>query len=108
MYVVETNDLIKRYGNDIALDHVNIKIEEGEIVGLLGPNGAGKSTFINTITSIITYDSGQVRLFGKDMRKNLKELKRYIGIVPQELSVYYDISAYDNVAFFCFIIWFSR
>lgn len=106
MYVVKTSDLIKRYGNDIALDHVDIKIDEGEIVGLLGPNGAGKSTFINTITSIIPYDSGYVELFGKDMKKNLKELKRYIGIVPQELSVYYDISAYDNVAFFASLFGF--
>ncbi|QUI25693.1 ABC transporter ATP-binding protein [Vallitalea pronyensis] len=106
MYVVETHDLIKRYGQDIALDHVNVNIEEGKIIGLLGPNGAGKSTFINTISSIIPYDSGHVQLFGKDMRKHLKALKKYIGIVPQELSVYYDISAYDNVSFFASLFGF--
>lgn len=100
MLVVKTEDLIKRYNDCLALDHVSIKIEEGEILGLLGPNGAGKSTFINTITSILPYDSGRIELFGKDIKTHLKEIKKYIGIVPQDLSLYTDISAYENVKFF--------
>lgn len=100
MSIVKAQDLIKRYGDFLALDNVNMEIEEGEILGLLGPNGAGKSTFINTITSIMPFDSGIVELFGKNIKKDLKHIKPYIGIVPQELSVYYDISAYENVSFF--------
>lgn len=107
MLVVKTENLIKRYNDYLALDHVNIQIEEGEILGLLGPNGAGKSTFINTITSILPYDSGHIELFDKDVKKHLKDVKKYIGIVPQELSLYTDISAYDNVKFFASLYGFK-
>lgn len=107
MNIIKTQDLIKRYGDFLALDNVNMEIEEGEILGLLGPNGAGKSTFINTITSIMPFDSGRVEVFGKDIRKDLKHIKPYIGIVPQELSFYYDLSAFENVSFFASLYGFN-
>lgn len=100
MLVLKTENLIKRYGDFLAVDHINLELQQGEILGLLGPNGAGKSTFINAITTIIPFDSGNVEIFGKEIKKNLKTIKPLIGIVPQELSLYNDLTAQDNVSFF--------
>lgn len=98
--IVNVKDMIKRYQDILALDHVSMSIEEGDIVGLLGPNGAGKSTFINCITSMISYDSGEVEILGMKGKKHMMEIKRDIGLVPQEVSYYNDITAYENVSFF--------
>ncbi|MCK5128925.1 MAG: ABC transporter ATP-binding protein [Clostridiales bacterium] len=100
MVVVKTQNLVKRYGDLLALDNVNFDIEEGQIVGLLGPNGAGKSTLISCITSISSYDSGSVEIFGKEMKQKAYDIKKDIGIVPQDLSFYPNMSAYGNVKFF--------
>lgn len=84
----------------LALDNVCFDINEGNIVGLLGPNGAGKSTLISCITSILPYDSGEVSIFNKKMKANAYDIKKEIGIVPQDLSFYPNLSAYKNVRFF--------
>ena len=66
--IIEIQSLVKRYGNLVALDHFNLEVSEGEIVGLLGPNGSGKTTLINCVLSLLKYDKGTIRVFGKEMR----------------------------------------
>ena len=65
--VIEIKNLTKRYGDLVALDHFNLTVKEGEILGLLGPNGSGKSTCINTILSLLNFDEGSIRIFNKEM-----------------------------------------
>lgn len=98
--ILEVKNLVKRYGETLAVDNVSFSIKEGEIFGLLGPNGAGKTTAINTIIGIKTPDKGDVNIFGKDIKKHALEIKKHIGIVPQEIAIYPDLTAYENVEFF--------
>jgi len=98
--ILEVRNLIKRYGNILAVDNISFSIKEGEIFGLLGPNGAGKTTAIETIIGIRNADKGEIYIFGKDMKKYGSEIKRHIGIVPQDIAIYPDLTAYENVEFF--------
>lgn len=65
--MIEIKNLVKRYGNLVALDYFNLEVEEGEIFGLLGPNGSGKSTAINCMLSLLKYDRGSIKIFGEEM-----------------------------------------
>ena len=96
MYVVETENLIKKYGNFVAVDGLNLSVQAGDIFGLLGPNGAGKSTTINMICGLLAPTKGNVRLFGK----KVSETKRSIGFIPQCLALYDNFTAYENLKFF--------
>lgn len=98
--VVEIKNLIKRYGDKLAVDDMNLRIEKGEIIGLLGPNGAGKTTLINSIIGITEVQSGEVYIFGKDMKKNSMEIKSKIGVVPQNLALLNEFTAIENVTYF--------
>lgn len=98
--IVEIKNLVKRYKDFIAVDNLSLSIREGEIFGLLGPNGAGKTTTINTILGLSKKDSGDVKIFGKSMDKDEVEIKRNIGVVPQNIAVFNDLTAYENVEFF--------
>lgn len=98
--IVEINNLVKRYKDFIAVDNLSLSIKEGEIFGLLGPNGAGKTTTINTILGLSKKDSGEVKIFGKNMDKYEEDIKRNIGVVPQNIAVFNDLTAYENVEFF--------
>lgn len=100
MNVIEIKDLVKKYDNTIAVDNINLCIEEGEIYGILGPNGAGKSTTISLICSLLHPSSGEIKILGEDIRKNSIRVKRHIGLVPQNLAIYNDFTAYENVKFF--------
>ena len=100
MKVIEIKDLVKKYDNTIAVDNINLCIEEGEIYGILGPNGAGKSTTISLICSLLHPSSGEIKILGEDIKKNLMSIKRNIGLVPQNLALYKDFTAYENVKFF--------
>jgi len=100
MTIVQMKNIVKRYGSHLALDHIDLDIEEGEILGLLGPNGAGKTTLIHALAGIIGYDSGDIELFNKEQRSNLLEIKRQIGLVTQEVAVFTDLSARENLEFF--------
>ncbi|KYO68593.1 ABC transporter ATP-binding protein [Thermovenabulum gondwanense] len=100
MKIVKVEGLTKRFGDIIALDNVNLEIEEGEIYGLLGPNGAGKTTAINIICGLLNVDKGRVYVFEKEIRQAADYIKRNIGIVPQDIAIYGDLSAYENVRFF--------
>ena len=101
MKIVEIENLVKRYGDLVALDHLNLSIEEGEIFGLLGPNGSGKTTAINCMLSLLKYDKGEIRLFGEKMAPDRYDLKRQIGIVLQNVAVFEELTVYENIDYFC-------
>lgn len=100
MKVIEIKDLVKKYEDNIAVDNINLSIEEGEIYGILGPNGAGKSTTISLICGLLFPTSGEIKILGKDIRKNSISVKRNLGLVPQNIALYRDFTAYENIKFF--------
>lgn len=100
MKIIEIKDLTKKYGDFVALDSIDLSIEEGEIYGILGPNGAGKSTLIGVIASLLKLNSGKVLVLGEDVSKNKVEYKKQIGLVPQVIAIYGDYTAYENIKFF--------
>lgn len=99
--VIEVENLVKRYKELVALDHFNLTIQEGEIFGLLGPNGSGKTTAISAILSLLRYDKGRIRVFGKEMRPDSYDSKRQIGVVLQNVAVFNELSVYENIDYFC-------
>ena len=99
--IVKVNNLVKRYGELIALDHFNLEVEEGEIFGLLGPNGSGKTTAINCMLSLLKFSKGDIELFGKPMRPDAYELKRNIGLVMQNVAVFEELTVQENISYFC-------
>ncbi len=94
-------NLVKRYGNVLALDHLNLKVEEGEIYGLLGPNGSGKSTAINCILALLKFDKGSVKVFGEEIRPESYHLKKQMGVVMQDVAVFDELNVYENIDYFC-------
>lgn len=99
--VVLIDNLVKRYGEKVAVDHFSLEIKEGEILGLLGPNGSGKTTTINCLLSLLTYDKGEIKIFGKPMRPESYDIKSDIGVVMQNVAVIDTLTVYENVDFFC-------
>lgn len=99
--VVKIENIVKRYKEVLALDHFNLEIKEGEIFGLLGPNGSGKTTTINCLLSLLSYDKGEIEVFGKKMTPDNYEAKRQIGVVMQNVAVYEELTVYENVDYFC-------
>lgn len=99
--VIEVENLVKRYKELVALDHFNLKIQEGEIFGLLGPNGSGKTTAISCILSLLRYDKGRIQVFGKEMRPDSYDSKRDIGVVLQNVAVFDELTVYENIDYFC-------
>ncbi|CAM3273296.1 ABC transporter ATP-binding protein [Paenibacillus lupini] len=100
MNVLEIRNLTKKFGDFIAVDNMNLSISEGEIFGFLGANGAGKSTTINMISSLLRITKGEIQVLGRDIVKENKFAKINIGIVPQDLAIYEEMTAYENVRFF--------
>lgn len=84
--VVKIENLVKRYAELVAVDHLNLTIEKGEIFGLLGPNGSGKSTAINCLLSLTRYDKGEITIFGEKMRADNYGVKGRIGVVFQNVG----------------------
>lgn len=99
--VIEVKDLVKRYKELVALDHFSLTIQEGEIFGLLGPNGSGKTTTINCILSLLKYDKGEIRVFGREMKPDAYEIKKEIGVVMQNVAVFDELTVYENIDYFC-------
>ncbi len=99
--VIEVENLVKRYKELVALDHFNLTIQEGEIFGLLGPNGSGKTTAISAILSLLRYDKGRLRGFGKEMHPDSYDSKRQIGVVLQNVAVFNELTVYENIDYFC-------
>lgn len=99
--VIQIENLVKRYQELTALDHFNLTIHEGEIFGLLGPNGSGKTTTINCVLSLLQYDKGTIKVFGKEMTPEAYDLKKQIGVVLQNVAVFDELTVYENVDYFC-------
>ena len=99
--IIKVKNLVKRYDKLVALDHLNLEVEEGEIFGLLGPNGSGKSTAINCMLSLLKYDKGTIEIFGKPMHPSAFDIKRNIGIIMQNVAVFDELTVYENIHYFC-------
>lgn len=99
--IVKVDSLVKRYGENIAVDHFSLEVKKGEILGLLGPNGSGKTTTINCILSLLNYDKGSIEVFGQKMSPERFDLKRRIGVVPQNVAVLNSLTVEENIDFFC-------
>lgn len=97
--MIEVRDLQKSYGELMAVKGVSFTAEKGSVFGLLGPNGAGKSTTISCICGLLKPTAGTVTVNGHDIVKEAKKAKRSLGVVPQELAIYQDFSARDNLAY---------
>jgi ABC-2 type transport system ATP-binding protein len=98
--IIKVKNLVKRYGDLVALDHLSLSVKEGEIFGLLGPNGSGKTTAINCILSLLKYDKGEIEIFDKPMSPDAYDIKRNIGIVMQNVAVYDELTVYGNIDYF--------
>jgi len=99
--MIKIENLVKRYGDLVALDHLNLEIKEGEIFGLLGPNGSGKTTAINCMLALLKYDKGDITIFGKEMKPDSYEIKQNIGVVMQNVAVFEQMTVYENIDYFC-------
>ncbi|SMC25785.1 ABC-2 type transport system ATP-binding protein [Clostridium acidisoli DSM 12555] len=98
--MLELINLTKKYKNFIAVDNISFKVEDGEIFGLLGPNGAGKSTTVSMISTVKAPTSGEIRVDNKSLKEKSMEIKKIMGIVPQDIALYEALSAKDNLEFF--------
>ncbi len=100
--IVQVKNLEKTYKNGLkALNGLSLEVREKEIYGLLGPNGSGKTTTINCILQLLKYDCGEVLLFDQEMTPSRLDLKEKIGLVPQNVAVFQELTVYENVDFFC-------
>ena len=97
--VLETRDLTKRYGDFVAVDHLNLAVREGEVFGLLGPNGAGKTTTILMLLGLTEPTQGQVRVLGFDPSRQPLSVKAHVGYMPDQVGFYDELSAYENLAY---------
>lgn len=99
--VIEVKNLSKYYKELKAIDDLSFDVYKGEILGLLGPNGSGKSTTINCLLSLLNYQNGSIKIFGKEMKPDSYDLKRKIGVIFQEVAVFEELTVYENIDYFC-------
>ncbi len=97
--MISVKNISKKFANVEALKEINFSIEKRGIYGLLGPNGAGKTTTISILNTLTKLDTGEVSVNGFDLNKDAQKIKRIIGVVPQEIALYQELSAYDNLIF---------
>ena len=97
--MIEFKSITKSYGNIVALDDISFYIKKGEIFGLLGPNGAGKSTTVNILNTLLKPDSGEIFIDGVNLYSDPDSCKMVMGIVPQEIALYENLSAMQNLVF---------
>ncbi|MBN1318697.1 MAG: ATP-binding cassette domain-containing protein, partial [Anaerolineales bacterium] len=98
--ILVVQDLSKKYGDFEAVRGISFSVSEGEILGLLGPNGAGKTQSISMMTGLFPPTSGRVQIGGLDISQHVNEVKRMVGLVPQELAIYPTLTARENLTFF--------
>jgi ABC-2 type transport system ATP-binding protein len=96
-YVVQVQNLTKKYGKLMAVDHINFEVEKGEIFGFLGPNGAGKTTTLRMLTGVIKPDEGEADILGFNIQKEPLKAKQNIGVVPETSNAYIDLTAWQNI-----------
>ncbi len=99
--IVKISSLVKRYGDLLAIDHLDLQINKGEVFGLLGPNGSGKTTTINCLLSLLSFDKGSIEIFGKEMTPTSYDIKRKIGLIMQNVAVFDELTVYENIDYFC-------
>ena len=99
MNIVDIKNVTKRYDDKLAVDNVNLQIKKGELFGLLGPNGAGKSTLISMLSGLIPFDKGEIFIGEKNVKAQPVEAKKYIGLIPQEIALYENLSGLENLKF---------
>lgn len=99
--IIEVKNLTKEYKTLKAIDNLSFEVHEGEILGLLGPNGSGKSTTINCLLSLLNFQSGNIKIFGKTMSPSAYDIKRKIGVVFQEVAVFEELTVEENIDYFC-------
>ena len=97
--MITVSGLYKTYGNIEALKGISFDIKKGEFYGLLGPNGAGKTTTISILSTVLKPDQGNITIAGFDLKNDPSQCKKKIGVVPQEIALYNELSAYDNLMF---------
>ncbi|HVE35258.1 MAG TPA: ABC transporter ATP-binding protein [Gemmatimonadaceae bacterium] len=97
---VVIDDVVKRYGKVVAVDHVSAEVRDGELFGFIGPDGAGKTTLFRILTTLLLADAGSARVLGRDVIKDLWVLRREIGYMPGRFSLYPDLSVRENLDFF--------
>ena len=95
MALIEVKNLVKKYGNHLAVYHLNFKIESGRIYGFLGPNGAGKSTTMNIMTGYLGATEGEVFINGHNILKEPEEAKKHIGYLPEQPPLYMDMTVME-------------
>ena len=99
---IEARGLTQRFGEHVAVDSVDLTVGAGEVFGLLGPNGAGKTTTIRLLVTLLPVETGEIRVFGHDVRREAMAVRRLLGYVPQQLSVEGALTGRENVT------WFAR
>lgn len=99
--VLEVKNLVKKFGDFVAIDELTFSVGEGEIVGLLGPNGAGKSTTINCLLGIVKLDRGEIQMFGKDLLKKRTEIMQETNYCSSEYSLPWNLKVYESLMVFC-------
>lgn len=99
--VIKVEGLVKRYKELVALDHFDLEVRKGEVFGLLGPNGSGKSTTISCVLGLLKYDKGTIKVFGEEMTPSSYGIKKKIGVVPQNVAVFDELTVYENIDYFC-------
>ena len=97
--ILKVKELVKQYGDFTAVNGITFDIKEGEIFSLLGPNGAGKTTTISMLSTLYTPTSGDATIGGHSVSKDPMAVKQVIGVVPQELALYEDLTARENLIF---------
>ena len=98
-FAVETNGLVKQFGSFVAVDHIDLRINRGSFFGFLGPNGAGKSTTIKMLTGLLAPTSGTLRVLGLDLSSQAMEVKRRIGVVPEDLNLFERLTGAEMLSF---------
>ena len=97
--MIEVKNLVKNYGDHLAVDHLNFTVEKGKIYGFLGPNGAGKSTTMNMITGYLASTEGEISVNGHNILKEPDLAKRSIGYLPEQPPVYFDMTVLEYLQF---------
>ena len=99
--IIEVKNLTKKYKELTAISNLSFCVKKGEILGLLGPNGSRKSTTINSILSLLSYQSGDILIFGKKMKPDSYDIKKKIGVIFQNVAVFVELTVWENIDYFC-------
>ena len=98
--IIRIKNLVKQYGGRIALDHLDLEVDKGAVLGLLGPNGAGKSTLVAILNGLTSFQEGDVEVFGLRLGSNIKDIRRRSAFIPQSLALYENLTVQENLQFF--------